>query len=644
MVSNTPVVVAAGGGDREGGGNLKVETTSKCRNNTSTSGLYSQDLFVQLQPVQHQQQREQPPQTIQQRPTPPSPVQISSMFSPEISTDAFAKLKKQLSPRRRQKQVTMEQQSQSPVRPPQQQSQQQQGAQTTALKTHRRRLSDNWRNLHVRTSSPSTNVPVAPVVESTDRAAVRNPVTNKKDNIIATTDAIPETIHDNSLTNTNNDDDAAAPLLNNIVPSITQPNNNNLATSQSNVPNSRLHIAPTATSNLLNNSTRSKKILVIDPETKQKYALNTDDHSLTDKELLVFHRGEGQNNGGGSDRASVANATVRNGYDSSGQFAGYHNNHDDQSIAHTLGTASALTEVDYGGRNYGRFRCHFPTSCHSVERMAFGHDIIVDGDEERIVDEEYTIDERTYNREYHQKYLVHERDGEEDMEEGVAEYTLGAANVHDDDRDEVDVGANRNGARDATSPTANKDDNTSPMLPNLVSAFGTLGGIGSLVSPRLTSPIATLKSFFPDNSDPTFSETLDEVRYSRILLIVFPSELGTSSAFGGTSVMSGYGTLLGMTFKQCPSDFMAHVSHVVRGSRSDMMGLRRGDVVSVSHCFALRLHTGMIVSILTLSFNNLAVRRRIEQHVRRREEHNPRRKAYQTPGVGGHAFLLSRAV
>lgn len=80
-------------------------------------------------------------------------------------------------------------------------------------------------------------------------------------------------------------------------------------------------------------SSRSKKILVIDPKTQRKYPLNTDDHSLTDKELLVFHRGGGV--GGGKKQSSQQN--------------------DQNSISgHTLSTASALTDAEhYGGKMYG---------------------------------------------------------------------------------------------------------------------------------------------------------------------------------------------------------------------------------------------------------------------------------------------------
>ena len=103
-------------------------------------------------------------------------------------------------------------------------------------------------------------------------------------------------------------------------------------------------------------TTRSKKILVIDPKTKKKYPLNTDDHSLTDKELLVFHRGA-------DDKLSFG----KNKQQSSPSVTGsYFTNNDQHSLSgQTLSTASALTDAEhYGGKMYGS--CHVQ-SCALVE-------------------------------------------------------------------------------------------------------------------------------------------------------------------------------------------------------------------------------------------------------------------------------------
>lgn len=42
---------------------------------------------------------------------------------------------------------------------------------------------------------------------------------------------------------------------------------------------------------------------------------------------------------------------------------------------------------------------------------------------------------------------------------------------------------------------------------------------------------------------------------------------------------------MGMRFKQCSIDFMAHVCYVGRGSLAEMMGVEKGDVVTVSFVF-----------------------------------------------------------
>ena len=93
-------------------------------------------------------------------------------------------------------------------------------------------------------------------------------------------------------------------------------------------------------------SSRSKKILVIDPKTQRKFPLNTDDHSLTDKELLVFHR-------------SDVCGRKKQSSPHHGVFDGFQN--DQNSISgHTLSTASALTDAEhYGGKMYGS--CHIQT-------------------------------------------------------------------------------------------------------------------------------------------------------------------------------------------------------------------------------------------------------------------------------------------
>lgn len=115
-------------------------------------------------------------------------------------------------------------------------------------------------------------------------------------------------------------------------------------------------LSPTSTSSKA--TARSKKILVIDPKTKKKYPLNTDDHSLTDKELLVFHRGA-------DDKLSYGKQKKKQTPSNSVSGSFFTNDQNSQS-GQTLSTASALTEAEHYGGRYMYGSCHMQ-SCALVE-------------------------------------------------------------------------------------------------------------------------------------------------------------------------------------------------------------------------------------------------------------------------------------
>lgn len=131
----------------------------------------------------------------------------------------------------------------------------------------------------------------------------------------------------------------------------------------------RSELSPTSASSKA--TARSKKILVIDPKTKKKYPLNTDDHSLTDKELLVFHRGADDKLTYGNKKKQTPSSSV----------AGSFFTNDQNSLSgQTLSTASALTEAEHYGGRYMYGSCHVQT-CALVEEEAREDEFTVRGEE-----------------------------------------------------------------------------------------------------------------------------------------------------------------------------------------------------------------------------------------------------------------------
>lgn len=88
---------------------------------------------------------------------------------------------------------------------------------------------------------------------------------------------------------------------------------------------------------------RSKKMLVVDPDSGKKYSLTRDDHSLTDKELHVYHKRQ--------QRARVEQSDCSDDELDEQTTATFQTN----ATGHTMETASALTEVSYARNKWGIF-------------------------------------------------------------------------------------------------------------------------------------------------------------------------------------------------------------------------------------------------------------------------------------------------
>ncbi len=334
---------------------------------------------------------------------------------------------------------------------------------------------------------------------------------------------------------------------------------------QSNKPHGTAQFqAPSLSNNLTQqHKTRKKKIVVVDPKSGQKYHLKHDDHSLTDKELHVYHKvknikmknakktkGNRSNTGftaGNDDNASTANST-------------YYTSSED----HTLSTASALTEVSYKQSGFGQIKC-FPFSCHSVGKLAFGFD--------PTLGDEYTERE--------------DDDNNDGCGDAVAK---GHPFVDRERRDEVEDDR-RTGEKVQANGSEGRDGTVKEKL---------TCALGDLVSPRMA---LIASSFFADGdmndalrtpTTPKMKEGVkgfvEEMKYRRIPLVVYPDEISKVS-WNGDNLDGKNGadadTLIGMTFEQCPDDFQAHVKNVVSGSRAARMGVRKGDVVSVSTLLAV---------------------------------------------------------
>ena len=361
-------------------------------------------------------------------------------------------------------------------------------------------------------------------------------------------------------------------------------------------------------------NTRSKKILVIDPSSGKKYHLHPDDHSLTDKELHVYHKSKSSSSRKSRrSTATSATAAATDGHGHNGKVTNQHKRSlsdgagsiytqttkesesptlntfgtdmDMQySLGDTLETASALTEVSYGhGKKYrlksGPLSCFLPTSCRSVEHLALKggirdllHNGIIEEDNDAVVEGRDDVESVERGR---YKHLL-----EEPTTTGTT--TKGTKRLSKIDTKSLHNGSKYDDANNKVDSVGNhvgEDENNE--LPALLSPITALGGI---VSPRISS---LAKSFFDNNTKfnvPEGSEVI-EVKFRRVTLVVFPDEV--QSCLHGKMTHGKYGRittmgLMGMTFCQNEDDFQAHVNYVQRGSKADRMGVRKGDIVSVS--------------------------------------------------------------
>ena len=395
-----------------------------------------------------------------------------------------------------------------------------------------------------------------------------------------------------SLKKSNNDN----PATDSGAPTADGKENYNISSSpkkkETTPPTSPLLLPPNSSPN----TTRSKKMMVVDPHSGKKYHLHADDHSLTDKELHVYHKRTASQNRITTTKGTTTTTTTatsasrhrRSVSDGSIFTQSTHQTYDTAAISagDTLETASALTEVSYYGRykvHSGPFECVIPTSCRSLEQMALG-DLMAwqqrqrQPQQQRKKEEEERDDADSIHRGRYKHLLLDQDGGSKKSELGLkVDTTTTSSNVVNDDSNDV-IGSPANA---------------------LLSPISALG-------PLLVSP---LKSFFDGGNNnssrfnvPEGSEVV-EVKVRRVCLVVFPDEvkrcLEGKLSSGGRKVVG----LLGMTFVQDVGDFQAHVSYVQRGSKAEKMGVRKGDVVSVS-----RYSCGVFVcclidaSILTLHF------------------------------------------
>ncbi len=422
---------------------------------------------------------------------------------------------------------------------------------------------------------------------------------------------------------------------------------------------------------------RSKRILVVDPKSGRKYDLQEDDHSLTDKELHVYHRSHttvtaaaespaamskatrgtksvptspvnnNNNNGIGGNRniSNVGSLFVKKNTKNAATPPSKTNdstvpqstliNDDDvrtynsaalqllmNDDAHTLETASALTEVSYYNTNnnhrdfyYGKggeilcgdggmlqssspFDCMLPTSCKSAGEFALGGEGAKTKKEGR--DDVESVEKGRY------KHVSEELEQEEKM---MVKNT-GRASQYDDYQQQ----------QHAQSKYNNKDFS---QLSPIAAAFSTImdsprmlfsGFFGNTYSPEKNSTQrnrnqTAINDDYNENDleimHPLTSPTTTSPRsngggavvhhtplsFRRVVcMVVFPQEV--QSTVEGQTV-----GLLGMKFVQSGHDFQTHVRWVARGSKAERMGVRRGDIVSVSCLFLF--HPLFLVSIIT---------------------------------------------
>lgn len=429
---------------------------------------------------------------------------------------------------------------------------------------------------------------------------------------------------------------------------------------------------------------RSKRMLVVDPKSGRKYPLHEDDHSLTDKELHVYHRSNRSSTplvglgtlrhhpvgaAGGENPAAHAAAsnnkpmhtkrpptsnnigslfvnkttasspaatTKKNTATTTNTAAAVLStrvNDDDARTynstallmlnddAHTLETASALTEVSYyyhtnnncnrrnnddgfcvGGRDGGMkksspFDCYLPTSCNSVGDLAgvacndsSGNTLVGaaaataaaggGGGVQQLQGKKEGRDDVESMGRYRQ-YLL-----DEEQKKTTNTATLSPGNSSSIYTSNI----NKDGGNDYSHYQQQQQQQQQPDQSPITAAFSAI-----MDSPRLLFSGFFGNNQYNDNHLVTGGDTAlqhplaatattsapmvvrqELISFRRVVcMVVFPNEV--RNTLDGKEV-----GLLGMKFEQSGLDFQAHVKWVQRGSKAEKMGVRRGDIVSVS--------------------------------------------------------------
>ena len=434
-------------------------------------------------------------------------------------------------------------------------------------------------------------------------------------------------------------------------------------------------------------------MLVVDPKSGRKYHLQEDDHSLTDKELHVYHRSHTTstpaaaaaaattttnvvgkprsaptsptNNNNSTTAARGGRNTTTNSNNLGSLFVHTNNTTttatspttiDDEDVrtynsgtvnmmmnddAHTLETASALTEVSYYTTHYhygnGRgdnnmcgvggvrgnntmhksssspFDCMLlPTSCHSVGESTLLGEGVVGGTaaignagamtstkckNKEGRDDVESMEKGRYQNQQHTVAVVGMEEKKEttsspyeDYQQQLQQQQLYPSNYYQQPRPPPSpITAAFSAIMDSprllfsgffgntdSSPTNN--NNIHHDANNLAATSG-VARLDQLLHPLASPPTSPRDSGgggIVGTSGATAPPVVHHISFRRVVcMVVFPNEV--------KSTLDGQTTgLLGMKFVQSGHDFQAHVRWVQRGSKAERMGVRKGDIVSVS--------------------------------------------------------------
>ena len=476
-------------------------------------------------------------------------------------------------------------------------------------------------------------------------------------------------------------------------------NNNNMVESPTTAASATIEQAPTILTEAPPPARRSKRILVVDPKSGRKYDLQEDDHSLTDKELHVYHRSHATTVTAAAAAESSAamskptrgtksapTSPVNNNSNYSSSIGGNRNtsnigslfvkkttkntvtspsktnsiavpqstlmNNDDDvrtynsaalqllmnDDAHTLETASALTEVSYyntnnhrnfyyGGKGGGGeicgggggggmnksmqllqssspFDCMLPTACNSVGEFDLAGEGAKPKKEGR--DDVESMERGRY------KHVVEKQQQKEIMMKNT-----GKASPYDDYQQQQQN--HHHHQQQQQQHAQSKYNNNSSQPSPITAAFSAIldsprmlfsGLFGNnLSSSSSSSPLEDkIHTYSPEKNQTATNDDDTKNNHGIMHPLASPTPRSSSGGGGGVvhhtplsfrrvvcmvvfpqevqSTLEGQTVgLLGMKFVQSGHDFQAHVRWVARGSKAERMGVRRGDIVSVSCLF-----------------------------------------------------------